>query len=232
MSVSAVAVVIPAHDEEELLGTCLASVRRAMHRVPAVPVRIVVVADACTDATVAIAQFARAEVVSVQARSVGAARAAGATAALAGAGVPPERLWIACTDADSTVPAPWLADQLAAARTGADLYLGTVEPDFRDLDEARRRAWHAMHPPGHARGDVHGANLGVRASALLAAGGFEPVPEHEDVRLVARLRALGAVAVASDAARVRTSGRARGRTPGGFARYLRDDLLPAHAALA
>jgi hypothetical protein len=82
---------------------------------------------------------------------------------------------------------------------------------------------------------VHGANLGTRASTLVAAGGFEPVLEHEDVLLVAEARARGARLIASDEAWVQTSGRLFGRTAGGYAGYLREQLIPlarARAALS
>jgi hypothetical protein len=42
------------------------------------------------------------------------------------------------------------------------------------------------------------------------------------VQLVDACRRLGATVVASDAAEVLTSGRFAGRTPGGYAGYLRD----------
>jgi hypothetical protein len=52
-------VVVPAHDEEELLGACLVSVATAAARllaeVPGIAVRTTVVLDRCTDGTAAIA---------------------------------------------------------------------------------------------------------------------------------------------------------------------------------
>ena len=81
-----------------------------------------------------------------------------------------------------------------------------------------------------ANGAVHGANLGIRSSTLAAAGGFAPVPEHEDVMIVDRARLLGAKIFASAQANVLTSGRSEGRTPGGYARYLREDLVPLAAS--
>ncbi|MGP7961250.1 hypothetical protein ACTVCO_10660 [Sanguibacter sp. A247] len=54
------------------------------------------------------------------------------------------------------------------------------------------------------------------------AGGFDPVAAHEDVGLVARLRALPVRIVASDVVDVLTSGRTEGRAPHGYAQYLRE----------
>lgn len=228
--IEALAVVVPVHDEEELLGDCLASVAGALAQVrgrrPEVRATGWVVLDACTDGSDAVARASGLGLVRLDTRSVGAARAAGVAAALAALGpVPPERVWTAHTDADSVVPPHWLVHQLELADAGADVAVGTVRPDFRDLDDAQVEAWWRRYTPGVANGHVHGANLGIRASALAAAGGFAPVAEHEDVRLVEAARRRGASLVATDAAWVRTSGRQRGRTPGGYARYLREDLV-------
>ena len=211
-------VVIPARDEEERIGACLASVVRAAAGVPQ-PVDIVVVADGCLDRTVAVARsFRGVRVLEIESSNVGAARAAGARAVLArGAD------WLANTDADSTVPQNWLAAQLELADAGADVVVGTVRPDFAELSDEQVAAWRSGHVPGEPNGHVHGANLGVRASAFLAVGGYRDLPEHEDADLVARL--AGFRIVASDDAEVVTSGRSIGRTPGGYARYLREDLL-------
>jgi hypothetical protein len=51
-AVTAVGVVVPARDEQERIGACLASVRRALAGLPAdVAVAVVVVLDRCVDAT-------------------------------------------------------------------------------------------------------------------------------------------------------------------------------------
>lgn len=51
-------VVVPAHDEEELIGACLASVATAAARLgltgPGVVVRTTVVLDGCVDGTAAV----------------------------------------------------------------------------------------------------------------------------------------------------------------------------------
>lgn len=224
-SIRAVAVVIPVHDEAALLERCLNALGAAVAaaRVPCV-VRIVL--DACTDESADIAARHPFPVVPVDANAVGAARANGVSAALAALPhVPPQRVWIANTDADSVVPVNWIALQLELAAAGADVMVGTVRPDFDDLTEDHRRLWLDTHEPGKPNGHTHGANLGVRASTYLQAAGFDELVEHEDVRLVEACRAIGATVVASDAAEVVTSGRFTGRTPGGYAGYLREQAL-------
>src|SRR6201992_2722109 len=79
--IDAVGVVVPAHDEEELLPNCLAGLNQAVATVmaerPGLRVRIVVAADACTDDTAAVARRAGGGLVSLDSENVGTARAAG-----------------------------------------------------------------------------------------------------------------------------------------------------------
>src|ERR1700761_574734 len=113
--IEAVGVVVPAHDEEELLPACLAALGQAVVSAtaerPGLRVRIVVAADACTDDTPAVARRSGARLVLLNGKNVGAARAAG-MAELLGPGAPawdgqppaPEQLWLGTTDADSVGP--------------------------------------------------------------------------------------------------------------------------------
>ena len=214
-----VAVVIPARDEADLIARCLSSIDSA---------RIIVVADGCADNTAEIARSRGVEVIEIDEANVGLARAIGCQAALRH----PEVDWIACTDADSVVPPNWIDEQLRLAAAGADVVVGTVRPDFSDLSALQTNAWLATHQPGVANGHVHGANLGLRASAYLSVGGFAPVSEHEDNDLVARLATAGFTVTPTAAIEVLTSGRVFGRTPGGYARYLRDDLVGSAELIA
>jgi GT2 family glycosyltransferase len=219
-----VAVVIPVHNEVELLHRCLAALDRAVVAAAERGIRCVVsiVLDECTDGSAAVAAAHPFPCSTIAASCVGAARAHGVAGALATIGATSaERVWIACSDADSAVPENWIILQHDLAAQGADVFVGTVRPDFADLDGPHQRLWLSTHRRGMANGHVHGASLGIRASTYVAAGGFAPADEHEDVDLVARCRQLGATVRASDDAEVLTSGRFVGRTPGGYARFLR-----------
>jgi len=222
-AVRAVGIVIPAHDERELLPACLASLRVAA-RHPAlrhVAVHLVPVLDACRDDSGDVAPGA----LEVQAHNVGIARATGFAQVLdREAGRPVEELWLATTDADSTVPPDWLAEQLRLAARGAEVVAGTVRvQDWSqqpDLVRARFAATYGDPPLGHAH--VHGANLGLSAAAYLDAGGVPPLALAEDQALVDALRVRARRLVATGRIPVTTSGRRESRTTGGFADHLRE----------
>ncbi len=232
-----VLVVVPARDEEELLGRCLRAVGRARRelgrRRPGVRSSTVVVLDSCADGSAAVAAAHDCTALEVRLASVGAARAAGVASGRAAIGRPPHRVWVASTDADSEVPPDWLTAQVARAERGADLVLGAVRPDPATASPAVLAAWRARDRALDRRERVHGANLGARLSAYDRAGGFPRVPEHEDVRLVAALRRAGVREAAGPS--VLTSARSLGRVAGGFAGYLRGlsaDLEPDAVAEA
>lgn len=222
-----VVVVVPARDEESLVGGCLDALGEAVAHLHAsrqsCPVTVVVVLDGCSDATPqVVARRPWVHAVTVDLGVVGAVRAVGVGEAwrLLGARPADDGVWLAHTDADTRVPPSWLSTQLALAADGADLVVGSVEPDPADLDPHVLEGWHAAHVLAEDHQCVHGANLGVRASVYLQVGGFRGLSLHEDVDLVQRVRATGAVCRSTDLARVRTSGRRQGRVSGGFADFL------------
>ncbi len=222
-----VAIVVPAHDEEDEITDCLEGLYVSAQHAQldlqtSVRVRICVVLDDCQDATPMIAQgFAGCETRTVAVRNVGAARAAGVRYLLQNA-VRPERIWVANTDADSVVPVDWLAQMVRLANGGADVVLGTVVP-AAGLRPDVQAVWRSRHTLRHGHGHVHGANLGIRASTLFAVGGWSPLAIGEDVDLVERIAQAGHLHVERSASiPVRTSSRLRGRTEGGFATFLRD----------
>ncbi|MFZ4841382.1 glycosyltransferase [Mycetocola saprophilus] len=213
-----VVVTIPARDEAARIDRCLRSVVVAGARC-ALPVRIVLVADNCLDDTAKRARrYPPVTVFEVSGANVGAARRLGIARALETLPATPETIWLANTDADGVVPANWLVSQVALADAGADVIIGTVRPHPGEYPREARRQWRLDHMRGQPNGSIHGANLGVRASAYLAVGCFSPMAEHEDEDLVGRLAAYKTVP--SDAGEVITSARLIGRTPGGYAGYL------------
>ena len=221
-------VVVPAHNEETLLPACLSALRRAARQV-SVPVHLLVAADSCTDRTAEVARAYGARVIRIRARSVGAARAAGMTELLRlTAGSDPAAVWLATTDADTVVPPHWLRRQLSHAGQGWDVVLGMV--NVADWSE------HPPHVPAafaarYGSGDrphphVHGANIGIRASAYRAAGGFRPLRTAEDQALLAAVAEAGCSVLRAGDVTVETSGRRHARAPDGFSHLLRT-LAPA-----
>lgn len=152
------------------------------------PVHLLVVADACTDETAAVAAACGAQVIGITARNVGMARAVGMAGLLEQmADTDPAAGWLATTDADTVVPPGWLRRQLSYANQGWDVVLRTVTvtdwdehpPHIPALFAAMYEFGEGPHP------HVHGANLGIRAPAYLVAGGFKPLQTAEDHALIA-----------------------------------------------
>jgi Glycosyl transferase family 2 len=229
--IDAIAIVVPVNNEAQSLPSCIGGIRAAIGRArtehPEVSIVVCFVLDRCTDNSGRIIKSAGYWAVDSHRPGVGASRATGVSAALkALGGIAEHRILVACTDADSVVPSNWLTHQMDLADEGADVIVGAVRPKLDELDDERRQAWQDTHLEGQARGHVHGANLGVRAIFYLAVGGFASVREHEDVDLVTRVVATGGQVRPTEANCVITSGRLAGRTAGGYAGYLRDELIP------
>jgi len=241
VEMATIGVVVPARNEERRLPRCLAAIAAAATALRTgdgeIPrLRVVVVADRCTDTTFDIASgWPGVEVVVSDAGRVGAARAAGIDHLLRtehDLGTADRQIWIACTDADSAVPVDWLRLQLHHAKAGIELALGTVAPDPQELAAGLLAAWRLRHLVIDGHPHVHGANLGIRADTYRAAGGFQDVAAHEDVLLGIAVRANGARVISTAAGPVLTSGRTQGRAPLGMAAYLRElesDHLPLEA---
>ncbi|MET3803782.1 GT2 family glycosyltransferase [Nakamurella sp. UYEF19] len=228
-----IAVVIPARNEVDRLPRCLAALAAAdgaLQRSGAagIATRVVVVLDRSTDGSrELLADWPAVEVVESDHGRVGAARAAGVRHVLRGNQNAPR--WIACTDADSAVPADWLITQLTHAAAGVDLLLGLVAPDPAELDRRLLRTWRSVHLLEDGHPHIHGANLGISADMYRRVGGFRDVALHEDVLLVTAVRSIGGRVVSTASSPVLTSARMLGRTPAGMAGYL-DDLSRAARA--
>jgi glucosyl-3-phosphoglycerate synthase len=228
-------VVIPARDEEERIEGCLEAL--AAQTVGRESFEIVLVADACTDATESVAR-ACAERLGLALRilpgagqGVGAARQLGMNAAAArllacgqGDGL------IATTDADSRAHPRWLETQLNHLADGHPVVAGMIELDphemaelpssvlFRRTRDAARRL--SVVRAGDRSAEHHhfaGASLGITAHAYRTVGGLEPLPALEDASFARRLDAHGVPILRAADVRVRTSARRQSRNPRGLA---------------
>lgn len=241
----AVGVVVPARDEAVRIEACVRTIRRSLALAPDVVAHIVVVADACGDDTAAAAGRAlgaAGEVVATPLGNVGAARRLGTARVLRrlarrnGAPLDPRRTWLLTTDADTVVPEGWVEAHLRLADAGAAAVAGIVrllDPSgdgeaTATVREAFERGY-ALHPDG-THPHVHGANLGVRADAYRAVGGWTGLSTAEDHALWDRLRTAGWPTVSAIDPWVATSARLVGRAPSGFAGHLAGLVPVAEAA--
>ena len=232
-----VAVVIPARNEEQLLGRCLDALAVAVDELelaaPGCVVDIVVVLDSCTDRTEEVATRATGvRTVSTDIGAVGGARAVG-VAAVAERAHDPRGVWIACTDADSAPPPDWLVHQLSIAEQGHALVAGVVvvDPDDPDLPPGFTDASaEPLSPVADGLDRIHGANLGFTLQTYLDLGGFPPIEAHEDVTFVGRARSLGVPSFATGRLPVLTSARVDARAPEGFAVWLHSQHVCEHLA--
>ena len=183
-----VVVVVVARDDADRLGATLVGLERSRFHVPDhLGTSLVVVADRCVDDTADLARRSVGRddaVLEVEADGITAARSIGVSHALArldAREIPVGRVWIASTDGGAIVHDRWLAAQLDAAAGGAIAVAGPATT--------------AGHPTGSAT-HPSGANLGVRADAYVAAGGWSSWlgdPDEDD--LWRRLSSIGPVVV-------------------------------------
>ena len=224
-----VGVVVPARDEEDSIGECVTAIRTSLDGCPRVGrTWIVVVADGCTDRTVARARVATGssgEVIECVAGSPGTARRIGVAALLRRfADTRTSQLWIANTDADSKPAPDWVEQQLLLASHGYTAVAGIIRVESIDGlasgDVASLLKYYVVNEDG-SHPHVHGANLGIRADAYEDAGGWKDLALGEDHCLWSRLKARNWPTISSTSSVVLTSGRLVGRATGGFADGLR-----------
>lgn len=239
-----IGVVIPASNEEQFLKACLDSIDIAIKQIEihqkskqtknvlvpsslnnvvqfkndydfSIDVQVLVVLDTCEDDSLSIVKNSSADYVECKVNSVGMARDLGVRQLIRqGAN------WIACTDADSTVDAFWLVEQIRAQPT--DVICGVVEVDHWDtLSDRTKHEYISKYQDCMNHNHIHGANLSFSASAYLQSGGFPPIPCHEDIKLVEQMQAKNLNIVWTNRVRVTTSSRLEARAPEGFAHFLK-----------
>ena len=240
-------VVLPARNEEALVGASLAALAVQEHLPPA-HYEVLLVLDQCTDATRDRAMEVADEHPRLRLHFLdgpglgsGHARRAGMEAAcerLMGIGRP-EGL-IASTDADTVVAPDWLSVQLAAAERGARAIGGRIELDERWLPQAvvrwhtergRKRHQKILSDPDRLGTAEHwqfsGASLALTAETYAQVGGIEPRATLEDEGLEQVLCGQNIPIERLLSVRATTSSRLKGRASQGLAH----DLAAAAARL-
>ena len=125
-------------------------------------------------------------------------------------------------------PPDWLARQLSHADQGWDAVLGTVTvADWTDRPPTAANAFTAYSHGEGPHPHVHGDNLGIGASAYLAAGGFPSLRTAEDHALLRALSAAGIAVKRAGDITVQTSARRHARAPDGFSHLLSTLTAPA-----
>lgn len=226
-----VAVVVPACNEATTIASCIHAIVASVQSCALASAWIVIVADGCTDDTIAVAVRAlgaNGEVIACEVNSAGMARQIGVAAALKHYHrVHRTQLWLANTDADTVVPTDWLVHHLRLADRGMAAVAGVVAvesiPGY-DYPTLQRLMQDYRVADDDTHSHVHGANFGVRADAYLDAGGWGDLALAEDHCLWQRLRGRGWPLSSCARSTVVTSGRLHGRARGGFADTLKAKL--------
>jgi glucosyl-3-phosphoglycerate synthase len=227
-------VVVPARDEQEMIGRCLTAI--AAQTVTPRAFETIVVADGCRDRTADVARDTaralglRLTVLEGPGAGPGPARRLGMDAAaqrLHALGL--GRGLIATTDADSRPAPDWLERQLDHLARGASVVAGLVELDDEDaralpdavlrrrrLESQRRMAQVAAADPTASHHHFAGASLGVTADTYRRVGGLGRGRALEDREFAGVLAEHGVAIVRPDDVRVQTSARTGGRADRGL----------------
>ncbi len=181
-------VVIPAWNEQELIGDCLRSV--FLQTVPKSSYEVIVVENNSSDKTIQVAEKHGARVIREPEQGIVYARIRGVNEAKAEI--------IVFTDADSIVPPFWL-ERIAEAYKGKNVVAvgGTIdfEPKVRTTPITQ---W-IMNFIGQALKVMPGPNLSFRKSAYEKCGGFSHKTNlGEDLLISMNLKGVGKVVIIKD----------------------------------
>ncbi|RDE09279.1 glycosyltransferase family 2 protein [Pelagibacterium lacus] len=195
-----VAFVIPAHNEEALLGDCLKSVLEEIDRSALCSrAEVVVVDNASTDGTSAVAgAFDRVKVVLETRKGLGYARSAGFENSTG--------LYVANIDADTIVPPGWLDTALSEFKKDEGLVCVSGPYIYHDLPWTSRAITEGFYWLTKAiylinryvlkvGSVVQGGNFVFRRDAWLKAGGYNQSITFygEDTDIAVRLSRVGGV---------------------------------------
>jgi glycosyltransferase involved in cell wall biosynthesis len=222
-----ICVLIPAHNEEELLPSCLNSILAARNELPSFcTVDIVLAVNGSSDQTLELGKTIigqQGAVLNLARSNVGLARKIAAKVALKRYKGPLEHCWLANTDADCKVPENWLSHQLKKATSGLQGVAGIVKVDSFSEHGKRVQSEFLANYLINADGThphVHGANIGFRADAYRRVGGWNELTTAEDHDIWNRMTTLNIPKISDAQLFVYTSGRKKGRAPHGFAAKL------------
>lgn len=243
-------VAIPVRNEAERIGACLEALS-AQQGIGASGLGVMLFLNNCTDETASVIDALRPSLriqVRMIERAFEGANAGWARreAMEAAAGWLDESGavdgLILTTDADSRVPADWVAGNLAAIAAGVEAVAGRITLDEADAArlpaalhargalegryEARLIELEAMidpvpHDPWPRHWTTSGATLAVRLSTYRRVGGMPPLAVGEDRAFVSSLLSSDARVRHDPNILVVTSGRLDGRAPGGAADTMR-----------
>lgn len=183
-------VVIPAHNEEQYLGTCLRSIRRAL---PPRPIQIIVVDNASADRTAEVARHEGATAVIAEPRKgTNLARQRGLLEARGDL--------VAFLDADDVLPPGWFAAVEAAFLAHPEIVAASGPTLYFDLPRGKQLCVHWWNDLARVAqwvtgAQVMGGNCVVRRKEFLRVGGFDTSRTFygDDVSTARRLREAGKV---------------------------------------
>jgi glycosyltransferase involved in cell wall biosynthesis len=244
------AIAIPARDEAERLGACLAALARQRNMVRTDGV-IVVFANNCTDDTPAIARAGeRTWPVTViehaSPAGIGSAGEARSAAMRYARQLVRDDGILLTTDADAIADNDWIAQiQHCFADPRIDLVAGKVSGDWEEMKHHPQAALDIgalefrycnllaqveplldplPHDPAPRHAQQCGANLAIRAAMFDAIGGVPAIPVGEDRALVEAVFARDGGIRHANAPHVTASARIDGRADGGMATALRERI--------
>ena len=234
-------VVVPARDEESLIGACLRALAAQTGVVPE-EYEVLLVLDRCTDETEARAAEVAAAHPGLRLYTLPGPGAGSGLARRVGMEAACRRLMrargpgglICSTDADTVVAPDWIAAQLEAVEEGARAIGGRIDLSDADTLPPGVLRWHAengrlrhervLSEPGRVGRAEHwqfsGASLSLTAESYERVGGLKPLESLEDEHLEEVLRENGVPIERLLSVRVTTSARLKGRASRGLSHDL------------